>query len=274
MSEATKQLSGVRVIVTRPEEQANLAGAILNAEGAEVVVASAIYHETLMQYDRQGLINTLSDLRLRRGWLILPSPMAVETFIRGVAAIDLGKEALEGIAVAVIGQTSERLLEAWGRFADFVAPAPNGRALAETLPAAKGTPIVVAGAEDTRIELLEGLRQRGLRVAHWVLYATRPWGEGLGVMHDTLNTRFDGVTVILVSSPSAVNAIVDYFDDRLDLIEAAAWLAIGPTTQRQIHLRELEPVASIVAETPYMDAVVRAAARLKAQLADARRPAP
>lgn len=242
-----------------------MAGAILDAEGAEVVVASAIYHETLMQYDRQGLINTLGDLRLKRGWLVLPSPMAVETFIRGVAAIGLGREALEGIAVAVIGQTSARLLEAWERAPDFVPRVPNGRALAETLPAPARTPVVVAGAEDTRIELLEGLRQRGLRVAHWVLYATRPWNEGLGVIRDTLREAFDGPTVLLVSSPSAVNALADYFDEELQLAEGATWLALGRTTQRQIELRELQPAATEVSETPYMDAIVAALERIKAR---------
>ena len=141
-------------------------------------------------------------------------------------------------------------------------------------PTAIGMPIVVAGAEDTRIELLEGLRQRGLRVAHWVLYATRPWLEGLGVMRDTLKLAFDGQTLILVSSPSAVDAIAEYFGEEPQLVEAAGWISIGATTHRQIFLRELQPIASIVSDTPYMDAIVTAAERLKARLATPRRHAP
>ena len=265
MSDISKQLEGCRIIVTRPEDQARMTGAILANMGANVVLASVIRHERLIGEDSEAMLSTLGNLS-GTGWLILPSPMAVQTLIDGMEAAELGPEALDEVRIAVIGRTSAAHLRHWGREADFQPSEPTGASLASSLPAETEALVLVAGALETRPELLDGLRARDLRVAHWPLYATYPWVEGLGIVHDALRRQEQETAImLLVTSPTAVDALANAFEGEETRLEEAGWIAIGPTTYRRIFERGLAPAQSIVCKTPYPDAIVQAAMRLKAR---------
>jgi uroporphyrinogen-III synthase len=75
-----------------------------------------------------------------------------------------------------------------------------------------------------------------------------------------------GVWILLVTSPSAVDAIGEALADAPALLERVGWLAIGPTTLRQIHERGIAPALAARAAQPRPDSITEAAAELAGAL--------
>ncbi len=74
------------------------------------------------------------------GWLVLPSPSAVEIFLDAVRRMQNFGE-IRKIPVATIGPAGAAPLAKAGFERVFTPPAPNAAALARTLPAAAGTEV-------------------------------------------------------------------------------------------------------------------------------------
>lgn len=228
--------------------------------GAIVIQAPAIEFMDFVARNIEQFLMSLDHLREWRGWLILPSPTAIRHFGRLMQQANLNPAALGGVRIAVIGNGSAAALEALGLAIDFQPPEPNAASLAATLPAAPASGVMIAGSSQSRPELLEELKRRGLRVQFIALYDTRPCVEGLRAIAESLDKHPD--TLILAASPSAAEAIADWFDDNARPRPAARWIAIGPTTRARLLDLGVEPCRIAQAASPDAAGIVAAGAAL------------
>lgn len=222
-----------RPVLCRPAGPASRVMAAELAEaGHPVIEAPAI--ELVDRFDqvRESLAQALEGLCASGGWLILPSPGAVEFLGRALKQLDLSPQTLEGIATATVGRGSARAIRDLGLPEPFIPPEPLGASLAATLPAQPGQLIVLVSSSQSRPELAEGLAARELAPVPIALYEPRPCEPGLAALARVLDHR-DEQPILIVTSPSGVDAILD----RMRPADSVAWVAIGPTTRDRLHER-------------------------------------
>jgi uroporphyrinogen-III synthase len=201
------RLEGRRVLVLRPEGQAEDLARALAAEGADPVVVPAI--RILPLPDTDAL-----DAALRRDhdWVVFTS-------VNGVAAIN---EAVSGRVAAVGPATAEALASA-GVAVDFVPSAYTTVALANELP---GPPsrVCVVRAEAAGPDLESILSGRGYEVERVNAYRTEPSGH-----HLVVEALDEGVDAVALTSASITEAFADAAGNPPDT-RGAAIFSIGPAT--------------------------------------------
>ncbi len=265
---ASPPLARCLVAVTRPAGRADAIAELLVEAGARVLVVPAIELESLIDPRGREFERELELLHVSQGWLILPSPSAVEFFLSATVRISGLHGLMAGIRFATIGRAGAELLHEAGFKHVFLPPHPLGESLAAKLPAVAGQPVLVAGSAISREELGAGLRARGIAVRHLSLYRPVPSPANLVRLADMLAAPIDPrlpLRLVLVSSPSAVDAIAEAIEPPQDWL-AAGWLAIGPTTMDR--LRRLLPPPALAAEAanPAPDAILEAAVQLAERL--------
>jgi len=204
---ARRRLEGRRILVLRPEGQAESLVRALTAEGADAVLVPAI--RILPLPDTEAL-----DAALRRehDWVVFTS-------VNGVAAIN---ETVSGRVAAVGPATAEALASA-GVAVDFVPSAYTTVALASELP---GPPsrVCVVRAEAAGPDLETILADRGFEVERVNAYRTEPAGHPLIV--EALD---NGVDAVALTSASITEAFADAAGHPPDT-RGAAVFSIGPAT--------------------------------------------
>jgi uroporphyrinogen-III synthase len=201
------RLEGRRVLVLRPEGQAEDLALALAEEGAVPVLVPAI--RILPLPDTAAL-----DAALRRDhdWVVFTS-------VNGVAAIN---ETVSGRVAAVGPATAEALASA-GVAVDFVPSAYTTVALASELP---GPPsrVCVVRAEAAGPDLESILSERGYEVERVNAYRTEPSGH-----HLIVEALDEGVDAVALTSASITEAFADAAGHPPDT-RGAAVFSIGPAT--------------------------------------------
>jgi uroporphyrinogen-III synthase len=269
-------LTDCTILLTRPSEEAEATGRALADAGARVIECPAIEFASLVEQNVGPIRSVLLALRDRAGWLVLPSPTAVRYFGEVLSRLHLEAAELGGLRVATVGQAGVEALRELGIETDFLPPQPHGASLAEHLPAERGDPVVILGSRQTRPELRDGLARRGLMVQTLPLYAPRPCRAGLDRLRAALEQRpaesagenggAQQVWLMLVTSPSAVDAVGDALADAPRLLDGVGWIAIGPTTRRRMRERGVADGSTVEAAQPRPEAIAAAAAQLAAAL--------
>jgi uroporphyrinogen-III synthase len=206
-----RRLAGRRILVLRPEGQAEDLVRALAAEGAEAVVVPAI--RILPLPDTEAL-----DAAFRRGhdWVVFTS-------VNGVAAIQETTLQANHTRVAAVGPATAEALVSAGVAVDFVPSAYTTVALATELP---GPPsrVCVVRAEAAGPDLETILADRGFEVERVNAYRTEPSGHDLIV--EALD---DGVDAVALTSASITEAFADAAGQPPDT-RGAAVFSIGPAT--------------------------------------------
>jgi uroporphyrinogen III methyltransferase/synthase len=225
----------IRVLNTRPREQAAKLSRLLRDAGYAPVELPAVSFEAAWQ--RDDIATVLQRLRERAyAWLILPSANAGRYLIEGLvaqgfAAADLsGVPTLSGLATAdALGLQPRIGLPTFSAAAALQALRPTLRA---------GQRVLMPHAEAGRDELSTGLEAAGVQVDAPVCYRTVP-------------TRVEDVPevdVVTLCSPSAVDA--------LPLPAGTHVVCLGTTTAAAAQARGLHVAA--VAEHTSMASLVEA----------------
>ncbi|MEM9463953.1 MAG: uroporphyrinogen-III synthase [Actinomycetota bacterium] len=196
---ADAPLSGLRVAVTRPREQASDLVASLEAVGAEAVSVPVI--EIVDPADGGvALASALGSLRPAE-WLVVTSPNGAARV--GAALAD--RPLLDGVRIAAVGPATRARLDAAGLSVDLV---PDD-AIAEGLvaafpePPAGGGRVVLARAEVARETLPEQLRALGWEVDEAAAYRTV--ASGIDAAERAAAADADAV---VFTSGSTVDALV------------------------------------------------------------------
>lgn len=201
------RLEGIRVLVLRPEGQAEDLARALTAEGAVPVVVPAI--RILPLPDTEAL-----DAALRRehDWVVFTS-------VNGVAAISAPVTG----RVAAVGPATAEALTSTGVAVDFIPSAYTTVALGSELPGPPGR-VCVVRAEAAGPDLETILAGRGYEVERVNAYRTEPAGRGL-----ILAALDEGVDAVALTSASITEAFAGATGDPPDT-RGAAVFSIGPAT--------------------------------------------
>ena len=148
-------LFGQRIVITRPEQDAPRAAAVLEALGAEVLLAPTVEVRAITDpATLDGAIERLGDY----DWLVFTSAHGVRFFLRRLNERGRDLRALGGLKLAAIGPITAQALAGYHLRADLVPDSYRSEALAEALGrVARGRKILLARADRGRTLLKDEL---------------------------------------------------------------------------------------------------------------------
>ncbi|MBI2983181.1 MAG: uroporphyrinogen-III synthase [Chloroflexi bacterium] len=153
--------------------------------------------------------------------------------------------------VAAVGEATAERARSFGMRVSFVASRADGRTLARELTPPAGE-VVLARSDLADPELPLMLRARGARVREVTAYRTHRRVAGDANVARAAIER--GRAVVVVASPSAVDALADAIDP--GTLRRAAFVAVGPRSADRVRARvRTDP---LTAGSPGVDAVVSA----------------
>ncbi len=236
-------LDGIRVLLTRPDEQAEPWAAALAAAGATVLRHATI--EVVPPANWEPLDEALARLADYE-WLIFTSAAAVR-FALGRLPPSVDTRTLERPRVAAVGHETARALEDRGVRVARIPDEQHQQGLAAALGHLEpGTRVLFPQAVGGREELRNALAHRGCTVDVVPASQTIPRKD---------LPPLPGFDVATFASPSALRAYVAAYG--LASLERALVAVIGPTTAAAARAMGLRPC---VAAAPRIDALIAAIA--------------
>ena len=229
-------LSGQRVLITRPREQAATFVRGLEALGARAVVFPTV--EILPLGDYAALDEAVRGLS-EQDWLVFTSANGVRHFLARCEALGC-IESLRRLDIAAIGPQTARLLEDRGLSASLVPEEYRAEGILAALgpDRVRGRRFLLARVAGARDVLPETLRRWGATVTVVEAYRNEPVRHGAQRLVELLE-QVDWVTF---TSPSTVNAFVDLLEGESAAFPAATVhvACIGPITANAARAHELE----------------------------------
>ena len=252
---STKQpLSGLRVLITRPQHQAARLRDKLSAAGAVVLDAPTI--QVLLPDDWTAIDEALrgaSDF----DWLILTSVNGVRILTNRLRHLGMDARSMGGVKFGVIGSATARALRRYLRIdADLVPPRFVAESLAESLiesDSMRNRKVLLLRAAGARPVLAQMLRTAGADVREVALYHIAPVDSLPETAVAALQRQeIDWVTY---TSSSTVHALSQFLDDPRVLHQVRV-ASIGPITSRTV--RELGFEVAAEANPSDIDGLVAA----------------
>jgi uroporphyrinogen III methyltransferase/synthase len=228
-----RPLFGMRVLVTRPREQAGELVERLEAMGAEAIEAPMI--RIAAPHD----LGPLDSVCARVGsfdWIVFSSANAVDKFIERLLTTSQDMRALGGVKLCVVGPGTAERLARYGLKADLMPGEFRAEALARSMSEngdVQGLKVLLPHADIGREIIADELRKSGADVTEVVAYRTvqaEPEREGEPDIYRMLLER--RIDVVTFTSASAVRAFVQLLgtEPAADLLRATVVAAIGPVT--------------------------------------------
>ena len=226
-----RPLAGKTVVLTRTRAQSQEMAALLDEEGAQVLVWPCVAIEPPESF--AALDEAARDLA-RFEWIVFSSANGVEGFLARLAASGKDLRALGKSRIAAVGPTTAKALAQARLVADAVPEEFNAEALAALFDprGVAGRRILVVRAQEGRETLPEELRRMGAEVTLAPAYRTvrpdvdvGPWRACLGEGQ---------VSAIAFASPSAVRHFASFFapGEAARLLSRVCIAAIGKVTAR------------------------------------------
>lgn len=247
-------LRGLRVVVTRPEGQAEGLIRGFRQVGAHVEWLGLL--EVVPPEDSAEMERACREIDRFR-WVALTSANAVAPLL------DLLPEGWRSsIAVAAVGEATARALRGRGVEPRLVSAKGSGEGLAEELAEVedlRGVRVLLPLAADARTELAAGLRAAGAEVTTVVAYEKR-LAAGAGERTGALFPAGTALGWVTFTSPRLARTFAEIVDRH-----AGGWQArrptllaasIGPTTSGELRRLGVEPAAE--AKAPGDEALIAA----------------
>lgn len=248
-----KCLEGVKILITRPEEQNLLLSSKLRNLGATTVELPTITILSPQSTDRLDR----SILRLLHyDWLIFTSVHGVRFFSQRLEALGEPLDKLKQVKVAAIGPATAAALKRLGKEPDYVPVQYLSEKIAVGLGDVKGKQILLPRADIASKNLPDLLRQRGAKVEEVVAYRTViPEGLSADRVKSVLN---QGIDVVAFTSPSTVRNLVQAVgtNELGVLLKGVKVACIGPVTAEAT--KKLGIHVDVVARAHTIDDLVEA----------------
>jgi uroporphyrinogen III methyltransferase/synthase len=227
-----KPLQGLKIVVTRPRDQAAEMIARLEKLGAEAVSIPAIRIRPLRP--NPELDRAIAKLDKYR-YLVFTSRNGVEIFFEELKQKGLDRRALRHLKVACIGPATAQALKGQGVKCGIQPRSFVAEALLEAFPRdLKGKRVLMPRAKEAREVLPAGLRGRGAKVDVIPVYESVPMRPAPRVPRDT-------DIVIFTSGSTVIN-----FMGKAKIPKRTKIACIGPITKAEVEKRGRK--ADIVAE--------------------------
>ena len=233
-----RPLFGRRVLVTRPQEQAEELSSTLALLGAEPVVAPMI---RIVPPEDLAPLRDAAAAAATFDCIVFTSANAVEAFMSAV--LDHGRDAraIAGPLLCAVGRGTAGRLAKYGIRADLVPEVFRAEALLEATLArgiGRGARVLLPRADIGRDVVAGGLRAAGAAVTEVVAYRTvanesARESPDPDVYRMLLEGRIDVVTF---TSGSAVRSFTTLFgrDQAIDLLAHTTIATIGPVTAKAV----------------------------------------
>jgi uroporphyrinogen III methyltransferase/synthase len=245
-----KPLNGLKVLVTRPKEQAPTLSnrlRILGAIALEVPTITISPPESYTQLD--VAIQHLQSY----DWIIFTSVHGVQFFLNRVQALGFATSILYGTRVAAVGSATASALEGSGRKPDYVPEEYLTERIAIGLGELREKRILLPRADIASKRLPEKLRALGAKVDEISTYRT-------GIPSDLTPEKVRpilarGVNLIVFTSPSTVQNLTRFLDPAdFRSLSKCKVACIGPVTAQTA--TELGFHVDIVAKNHTINALV------------------
>ena len=228
-----RPLSGKRILVTRPREQAAELVELLEAMGAETIEAPMI---RILPPDDYG---PLDDACARAGtfdWIIFSSTNTVDAFMERLLSTPHDVRALGGVKLCVVGSATAERLRRHGLKVDLTPAEYRAEAVVRALREAvdvRGLKVLLPRSDIGREVIANELRKLGADVREVVAYRTaiaEPECEGEPDIYRMLLDR--RIDVVTFTSASAVRNFVKVVgaEPAADLLRTTIVASIGPVT--------------------------------------------
>ncbi len=220
-----------RVLVTRPEGQAEALCARLRAIGIDPVAVPTVAILPPQSFDALDL--SLRQLHLYR-WVIFTSVNGVQALFNRGAALGLMVKAPPSTRWAAIGPATAAQLTRQGISRVWVPTRFISSAIAEELPSVLGSRILWIRADIATPALAAQLRTRGAVVDEVVAYRTVEAPAGAG--EQLAEAMRSGVEAVVFTSASTVRGFAQLLEvqGEIQRVRELELIAIGPVTAEAI----------------------------------------
>jgi uroporphyrinogen III methyltransferase/synthase len=253
MQASLKPLSGMRVVITRPESEAPSLATKLRELGAKALVLPTIAilpPESTDELDR--VVRGVGEY----DWVVFTSANGVRFFHERAKTLNVSFDRLNRVKVAAIGPATADALERLGRKPDYVPDEYLSEEVAQGLGDVSGKRILLPRADIASKKLPSLLTQRGAFVDEVVAYRT--------VIPDDLTPSrlkqifAGGVDMITFTSPSAVRNFAQALgaSEVERLLKRVKVACIGPVTVEAA--KELGVHVDVMALNHTIDGLVEA----------------
>ncbi len=243
-----RPLEGLRVLVTRPADQAGPFVAELEELGAVPILLPVI--EIAPPDDRAPLRDAVSRLE-EFDWVVLTSVNGVKAVLDAMEETGTPVSTLSARRIAVIGPATANRLEELVRKPDVVPKEYVAEAILDSLPPVSGLRFLLPRADLARPELAEMLTAAGALVTSVVAYQIVKPAPSLPVETPPPDV------ITLTSGSAAVNTISTLqAQGREDWLHRATLACIGPVTERALNSAGFR--ADVVAEEYTAPGLIRA----------------
>ena len=249
----TMPLSGMRVIVTRPVDQAIFLSNKLRNLGATTIEIPMI--EIMPPSDTDSIDTSIRNLG-KYDWVIFTSVHGVEFYLRRMAILQIPVSSLSSVRIAAIGPATSAAIQSIGRSPDYVPSKFLSESIAAGLGGLQGKRILLPRADIASKKLPLLLREKGASVDEVVAYQTVVPRE---LKRDRLKAILEsGIDVIIFTSPSTVRNFANALEDVsvMKKLSNVRIVCIGPVTAEAA--RQLEIDVDIVANPHTINALVDA----------------
>lgn len=234
----SRPLSGMRVIVTRPQNRASSLTKPLQALGAEVVELPTI--QTVPIVGSPGLTQLLANLP-QYTWMVFTSPAGADAFFELLQRRRVDVRTLAAVKFAVIGPATTRALEQHGVFPELVPDTYCADRLAQMLCEAvrPGEKVCIPRARQGTDRLTVPLQQAGISFDDVPLYDT------VTVLHSPFALR--KTDLVAFTSASTVRGFVQTVQADLHDVQA---VCIGEQTAREAARYGMKTITAMQATIP------------------------
>ncbi len=253
-----RPLAGLRIVLTRPREQAGNFLNVVSSLGGEPEIAPAIAIAPPPNWNEV-------DAALRQldsfAWVAFTSANAVRALASRARVLGMSQASFAAVRLAVVGRSTAGVLAAELRPPDVTARTASAAALGNDVPVSPGMRVLLPQADLAGDALGAALRARGAEVTEVVAYRTVP---GEGIPRIVAGWRDETIAALLFASGSAVTFVADALDAArtphgADSGARPAIFCIGPSTAHAAAKAGLEP--SGVAATANQRALIDEMAR-------------
>ncbi len=253
-----RPLAGLRIVLTRPREQAGDFLHVVSSLGGEPEIAPAIAIAPPPNWNEV-------DVELRQldsfAWVAFTSANAVRALAGRARALGMSQASFASVRLAVVGRSTADVLAAELRPPDVTARTASAAALGNDLPVSPGTRVLLPQADLAGDALGAALRSRGADVTEVIAYRTVP-GEGIPAI--VAGWRDETIAALLFASGSAVTFVAEALDAArtahgADSGVRPAIFCIGPSTAHAAAKAGLEPsgVAAAASQQALIDETAR-----------------
>lgn len=246
-------LSGMRILVTRPQSQVNTLSEKLRTLGAVAVELPII---AIAPPENSDKLDAAIKRLKQYDWVVFTSVHGVEYFLNRMSALGISIDLLKSRKVSAIGPATARALIDAGKIPDYVPDEFLSNRTANGMADLKGRRILLPRADIASETLPRILREKGATTDEVVAYRTIIPAE---LTAEKVRLVFEqGVDLVTFTSPSTVRYLARVLAENglARVLRHSKVACIGPVTAAAA--KELGVAVDLVAKTHTVAALVEA----------------